>query len=169
MDGGLDALMRVRRLSIDADELVLELRTASALMTRLDRPEDALFVLDGALEREPANEAARDLAWTIVGSASPASARARAGNLLEARALRSMRRTRRECCSRSSSMPREIAPETPKDAWAELGNVRRAWFERLLELSEGEDVLAVAERAAGRIPGARNNLANGGGAGVLQG
>jgi tetratricopeptide (TPR) repeat protein len=156
VDGGLDALMHVRRLSTDADELVLELRTASTLMTRLDRPEDALFVLDGALEREPGNEIARDVLWTILGSESPGAVRARAGELLERASVAVDAKDAQRVLLEKLIDATEVAPEASKDACVELTNLRRAWFDRLLELSEGDDVLAVAERAAAEFPEREN-------------
>ncbi|HEX9295553.1 MAG TPA: tetratricopeptide repeat protein [Polyangiaceae bacterium] len=148
VEGGLDALQPLRALLNDERKLAVELGMASTLIERLDRAERALPILGAVLERAPADSVARELAYRVLRSDSPL--RARAGELLEqAGAAIDSAEEQRGLLEQLL----EITSDARGTTSTQLAKARRRWFERLLELTEGEESFSVAKRAAFEFSG----------------
>jgi tetratricopeptide (TPR) repeat protein len=147
VEGGLDALQRLRGLLSEEARLATELRLATTLIERLDRADRALPLLASVLEKAPTHAGARDLTLGIVRSAS--ALRTRAAELLDHASAAAD-------SSEEQQAVLELLLEATSDAGeadiAQLSKARRRWFERLFQLTRGDASFAVAERAALEFP-----------------
>ncbi|HYO93663.1 MAG TPA: tetratricopeptide repeat protein, partial [Polyangiaceae bacterium] len=142
--GALAALERVRELAPANVVLTLELTLASLLVEQLNRPHEALALLESVLKSAPDDAAARRLALEL--SADPVTCLASARALEEA--------TRGDTPSARGRLLLELlahtAPLTTQvDALAER---RRGWYREGLDSCAESEALAWAERAAAELP-----------------
>ncbi|WP_437722098.1 tetratricopeptide repeat protein [Sorangium sp. So ce861] len=168
-DEGAAEVLAVRRdRSEGSARVALDVELATLLLDRLDRPAEALDAVAPAIEAGTIEPAVLEIAERALGRPET---QARAALLLE-RACDALddpeaRVALLETLLASSPAPRppseaSAAPGTPRGALdggslasAQRAAVRRGWFERLLDLHEGDAArgLEVALRAVSELPG----------------
>ncbi|WP_437935552.1 tetratricopeptide repeat protein [Sorangium sp. So ce341] len=167
-EGAAEVLAMRRDRSEGSARVALDVELASLLLDRLDRPAEALDAVAPAIEAGTIEPAVLEIAERALGRPET---QARAALLLE-RACDALddpeaRVALLETLLASSPAPRppseaSAAPGSPRGALdggslasAQRAAVRRGWFERLLDLHEGDAArgLEVALRAVSELPG----------------
>jgi tetratricopeptide (TPR) repeat protein len=146
VEGGLSALGKLRQLGGEQGSFAIEQDVATLLIERLDRPGEALPLLEAALARGPADRGLRALAQRVATGGSAYAFHA--CELLERASIQADPPEQQRVVLRLLLEQNGVVDRSDQQAAGRRKALRTRWFKTLLDLADDSTAFELSERAA---------------------